>query len=87
MDIQYPHQVSFSENGGEEWSAPRFVFSTAVAPRYDMPFFNFQCSYMDMFLDGATVNLFVPHLWHQVLHLRIEENDLRGLSTSAEIFG
>jgi len=78
--------VSFSENGGEEWSEPRFVFSTAVAPRFDKPFFNFQCSYMDMFMDGTTVHLIVPHLWHQVLHLQIEESDLRNLSLSEELF-
>jgi hypothetical protein len=77
--------VSFSENGGADWSAPGFVFSTIVAPRYDTPFFNYQCSYLDMFLDGATVNLFVPHLWHQVLHLRIQEEELKKLATSADL--
>lgn len=77
--------VSLSKNGGEDWGEPRFVFSTAVAPRYEKPFFNYQCSYMDMFLDGKTVNLFVPHLWHQVLHLQIEESDLIDLSDEATI--
>jgi len=77
--------VSLSRNGGEDWGEPRFVFSTAVAPRYEKPFFNYQCSYMDMFLDGKTVNLFVPHLWHQVLHLQIEEGDLIDLSDEATI--
>lgn len=77
--------VSFSKSGGERWSEPRFVFSTAVVPRYESAWYNYQCSYIDMFLDGTMVNLFVPHLWHQVLHLQIEENDLLGLSTAAKI--
>ena len=72
--------VSFSTNGGEKWSEPRFVFATAVEPRYDNPFFNYQCSYMDMFTDGTTVSLFVPHLWHQVLHLQIDESALFNLA-------
>ena len=79
--------VSFSENGGDSWSDPRFVLSSAVARRFDQPFFNYQCSYMDMFMDGSTANLFVPHLWHQALHLKIEEADLKFLSTSSEMFG
>ena len=79
--------VSFSSDGGEKWSKPHFVFSTAVAPRYELPFFNYQCSYMDMFLDGTMVNLLVPHLWHQVLHLRIEEEALRGLSLEEDLRG
>ena len=73
--------VSFSENGGETWSDPRFVFSSATAAKFDTPFFNYQCSYIDMFVDGHTVNLFVPHLWHQALHLQIEESVLQILST------
>ena len=77
--------VSRSTNGGESWSEPRFLYATAVEPRFETPFFNYQCSYMDMFLDGSTVNLIVPHLWHQVLHLRIEEGELDGLSTASEM--
>lgn len=73
--------VSFSEDGGESWSEPRFVFSSATDTQFDSPFYNYQCSYLDMFIDGTTVNLFVPHLWHQALHLQIAESALRGLST------
>ena len=77
--------ASLSTDGGESWSEPQFVFSTAVEAQFESPFYNFQCSYMDCFLDGTTLNLIVPHLWHQVLHLRIEEDDLTNLSTAEEM--
>ena len=36
-------------------------------------------------VDGDMLNIFVPHLWRQVLHLKIKEADLLKLSTKAGI--
>ena len=78
--------VAFSKDCGETWSEPLFVYCNAV--QHDesrQPFFNNQCSYNDLFMDGDTLNIFVPHLWRQVLHLQIKEADLFKLSTRAEM--
>ncbi|WP_164821745.1 sialidase family protein [Paenibacillus koleovorans] len=77
--------VSFSEDEGLTWSEPRFLFVNALEPTLNSSFRNYQCSYMDMFLDGDLLNLFVPHRWQQVLHLTIRESDLRRLPTRAEL--
>lgn len=77
--------VSLSQNGGDTWSPPRFVFSNAAEPNLETPFFNHQCSYIDAFVDGTTVNIFVPHRWQQALHLQIDEADLARLATAEEI--
>lgn len=78
--------VAISADGGRTWSEPRFVFANALAPEYDQPFMNHQCSYIDAFVDDGVANLFVPHRWHQALHLRIEEVALRELPTFAELY-
>jgi hypothetical protein len=38
-----------------------------------------------MFLDGGTINMFVPHRWQQVLHLRFAESLLGRLPSRAEL--
>ncbi len=78
--------VAISPDGGRTWGYPRFVFANALAPAYAMPFMNHQCSYIDAFVDDGVVNLFVPHRWHQALHLRIPEAALHELPTAAELF-
>ncbi|MCL2741874.1 MAG: glycoside hydrolase [Oscillospiraceae bacterium] len=78
--------AAISKDCGETWGEPVFVYCNAV--RHDAeasPFFNNQCSYNDLFMDGDTLNVFVPHLWRQALHLRIKESDLLRLPTRAEI--
>jgi len=77
--------LTWSEDDGRTWTEPRFVFSTAMAPLFANVFFNYQCSYMDMFLEGSTLNLFIPHMWHRVLHLAIDESDLMKLSVDDEL--
>ena len=79
--------VALSQDGGVSWSDPMFVFSNAAAPDLANAFFNYQCSYMDCFMDGSTLNLFLPHRWQQALHLQIDESDLRSLATAEEISG
>ena len=78
--------VAISRDGGRTWGEPRFVFANALAPEYDMPFMNHQCSYVDAFVDDGVANLFVPHRWHQALHLRVPEAALHELPTAAELF-
>jgi hypothetical protein len=65
--------VSFSKDDGHTWSEPQFVFANALAPSFENPFRNYQCSYIDMFIDGDTVHLFVPHRWERALHLTFKE--------------
>ena len=78
--------VAISKDGGRTWGEPRFVFANALALAYEMPFMNHQCSYIDAFVDEGVANLFVPHRWHQVLHLRIPEPALHELPTAVELF-
>jgi hypothetical protein len=77
--------VSLSEDEGASWTEPRFVFVNALAEYFDTPFRNYQCSYIDGFPDEGVMNLFVPHRWRRVLHLRIAEKDLRQLATADEL--
>ena len=78
--------ASFSKDCGETWSEPVFVYCNAVKHDESLPpFFNNQCSYNDLFVDGDTLNIFVPHLWRQALHLQIKEADLLKLPTKSEI--
>jgi hypothetical protein len=36
-------------------------------------------------MDGDTLNIFVPHLWRQAVHLQIKESDLLKLPMKSEI--
>jgi hypothetical protein len=68
--------VSISGDGGRTWGEPRFVFCNALFPSEGETFRDYQCSYLDMFVDDGTVNIFCPHRWRRALHLKISENDL-----------
>jgi len=70
---------SLSADGGDTWSEPRFLFANAGYPDNGGPFWDHNCSYLDMFIDGGVMHLFVPHRWQQVLHLRIEESEILGI--------
>jgi hypothetical protein len=76
---------STSANGGETWSEPRFLFTNAAQPDLDTPFRNYQCSYIDAVVRDGVINLFVPHRWQQVLHLRVAENELESMPTREEL--
>ena len=39
---------------------------------------------MDAFADDGVLNIFVPHRWQQVLHLRVRERDLASMPTAEE---
>ena len=77
--------VSLSQDGGETWSEPRFLFCNALEPNLENPWRNFQCSYLDMFLDGGVLNILVPHRWQQVLYLHIGEQALYSLPLRADL--
>ena len=77
--------VSQSRNGGRAWSEPRFLCAMARRPRYDTPFRNYQCSYVDGFADPPYLHLFMSQCWDRVLHLRIEEEALKDLPTAEEL--
>lgn len=79
--------VSLSSDGGKTWSEPGFLFSNALQADLENPFRNHQCSYIDMLVDGTTLNLFVPHRWQQVLHLKIEERKLKNLPKRSDLIG
>ena len=72
---------SISTDFGETWSDPRFLFANALYPNLDNPWKNYQCSYMDMFVDEEVINLFVPHRWQQVLHLNFKISELLNFPT------
>ena len=76
---------SLSTNGGRVWSGPRFVFANALTETLDSPFRNHQCSYMDVFTDDGVLNLFVPHRWQRVLHLRVQESDLASMPSAEDL--
>ncbi|MCL2664889.1 MAG: glycoside hydrolase [Defluviitaleaceae bacterium] len=78
--------AAFSSDCGKTWSEPGFLYCNAVAYKEGWPpFFNNQCSYNDLYVDGNVVNIYVPHRWHQVLHLQIKEEDLLKLPKKNEL--
>lgn len=79
--------ASLSTDKGLTWSEPRFIFANVCNPKFENAFYNYACSYLDMILDdNNTVHLFVPHLWHQVLHLTMTENELKNAPLKGDIF-
>ena len=77
--------VSLSTDGGRSWSEPRFVYANAAVPNLEGGWRNYQCSYMDMFVDHGVVNLFLPHRWQRCLHLQLPESALASLPTAKEL--
>jgi len=71
--------ASFSNDCGETWSEPGFLYCNAAIHDLPAPFFNYACSYNDMFMDGDTLNIFLSHRWRQALHLKIKESELYSL--------
>ena len=77
--------AALSTDGGRTWSEPRFLFANALGETLEMPFRNYQCSYIDVFPVGDVLHLFVPHRWRQVLHLTLHEAALNQLPTRQEL--
>jgi len=85
MKVRTEIWFSLSRDGGETWSESRFLFANAAEAALTSKNFNYQCSYLDMFVEDGVLHLFVPHRWQQVLHLTIAEKELHGLATKAEL--
>jgi len=77
--------VATSTDRGHTWSEPRFLLANAAAPDRRNAWYNYQCSYMDAFVDGGVWHLFMPHRWQQVLHLTIRESALATLPTKSDL--
>ncbi len=77
--------AAISTDEGHTWSEPRFLLANAALPDLPNAWFSYQCSYMDAFVDGGVLHLFMPHRWQQVLHLTLREADLAKLPTRGEI--
>jgi hypothetical protein len=74
-----------SADKGHTWSAPRFLFANALAPSFEKPFRNYQCSYMDAVIESGTIRLIVPRRWERVLCLQFAEADLATMATKEEL--
>jgi hypothetical protein len=80
--------VSLSSDGGDNWTVPRFLMSTATT--ISRPLFGGEQScltYCDVLADNGMVHIFLPHLWRQVLQVTMREEDLRRLPTKRDLFG
>ena len=77
--------VSTSCDEGRTWTEPRFVLANALAPNFANAWRNYNCSYLDAFAHDRVLNLFLPHRWHQALHLQLHEDDLPHLPAQADL--
>lgn len=78
--------VSLSRDDGVTWSEPRFL--AATSRQTTRPFFSVtirSLTYCDVLADQGRLHIFIPHLWRQVLHVRMSEQDLDRLPTRAEL--
>lgn len=85
MDDRSEIWVALSADGGRTWSEPRFVFANALSPTMKNDWYNYQCSYMDAFVDGDVFHLFLPHRWKRALHLTLSAGDIERLPTKADL--
>ena len=78
--------VSTSTDEGRTWSEPRFVLANALAPKKNIAWYDYQCSYADLIVDGEDLHLFLPHRWERVLHLRLMASDIPNLPAKPPAF-
>lgn len=76
---------STSKNDGVTWSEPRLFLVNALAEAYTSHFRNYQCSYMDVFVDNGELHCFIPHRWQRVLYLHFSEKDLDKFPTRQQL--
>ena len=77
--------VAMSTDEGRSWTEPRFVLANALVPQKDIAWYDHQCSYADLVVDGENLHLFLPHRWEHVLHLRLKASDLARLPQRADL--
>jgi hypothetical protein len=80
--------ISLSHDGGITWTVPAFFMSTATTVGRLVFGKHVSClTYCDLLADDGMLNIFLPHLWRQLLQVRISEADLTKLPTRRELFG
>jgi hypothetical protein len=80
--------VSLSRDDGFTWTEPRFLMSTATTiSRLLFGSQQYCITYCDVLADNGMLNIFLPHLWRQVLQVRMREQDLDRLPTRRDLFG
>lgn len=80
--------VSLSDDGGTTWTSPRLLMVTATESTrklFGRTFVNL--TYSDTLAVDGRLHIFVPHLWRQVLHVRMKESDLERLPRRVDIAG
>ena len=79
--------VSLSRDDGMSWSEPRFLAVTStVTTRPIFGLVQYCMTYCDVLADQGHLHIFIPHLWRQVLQVRLREEDLKRLPTRAQLF-
>jgi hypothetical protein len=78
---------SLSDDGGRRWSEPRLLFANALAETLDAANPNYQCAYVDLFVDHGRVHLIVPHRWQRVVHLAFDIAKLGDFKTREQLVG
>jgi hypothetical protein len=80
--------ISLSHDDGVTWTEPRFFMSTATTITRQLFGSEQYCiTYCDLLADDGTLNIFLPHLWRQILQVRMKETDLSKLPTKRDLFG
>ena len=85
MRVRSELWFSISKDFGRSWSEPRLFLATVAEPLLKVQAWNFQSSYLDLFVDGDELHLILPHRWQQVLHLVVSEKSLSSYPTKAEL--
>ncbi len=71
--------VSFSKDGGRNWSNPRFVLANIVAADGTGTWCEENCSYIDLITDNGMLHIFMPHRWRRCLHIQMKESEIWNL--------
>ena len=80
--------VSLSHDDGLTWTEPRFfALTSTVTTRPIFGHVVYCMTYCDVLADSGNLHIFIPHLWRQVLEVRMKENDLMRLPTKSQLFG
>jgi hypothetical protein len=76
---------SLSHDGGQTWSESRLLFANALAATLDAANPDYQCSYVDLFVDKGAVHLIIPHRWQRIVHLSFPEDRLQDFLTRDQL--
>jgi hypothetical protein len=80
--------ISLSHDEGVTWTEPRFLMSTATTTtRLLFGSEQYCLTYCDVLSNDGTLNIFLPHLWRQVLQVRMKETELSKLPSKKDLFG